>query len=286
MSGEGTGVTVARALRNAAASLGTDWARDEAETLMAHALGATRSAMLLELLHNPAPAAFAPLLARRVAGEPVAYILGETEFYGRRFAVSPAVLIPRGDSEAVVAAALEAAPGPRRILDCGTGSGNLLLSLLAERGAASGVGIDRSDPALAVARANARALGVAERAELRLADWTRPGWAAGLGGFDLVIANPPYVEDDADLDASVRDFEPAGALFAGPDGLDAFRVLIRQLPALLAPGGAAVVEIGWRQAEAVTALAARAGLAAALRRDLADRPRALILSQKGLAKAP
>lgn len=285
MSRAVSSMTVGEAIRLAAAQLGVDWARDDAEMLMAQALGVTRSAMLLEHLRAPSPAAFAPMLARRLAGEPVAYILGEGEFFGRRFAVSPAVLIPRADSETVVHAALEAVPEPRRILDCGTGSGILLLTLLAERSAAAGIGIDRSEPALAIARRNAMSLGVAERAELRAGDWTQPGWAREFGRFDLVVANPPYVEDDAELDPSVRDFEPADALFAGPDGLDDYRMLIPQLPALLAPGGAAVVEIGWRQADAVGALAAEAGLAAALRRDLAQRPRALILSQKGLANA-
>ena len=272
-------MTVGEALRDATARLGTDWARDEAEMLMAHALGVTRSAMLLGHMREPAPALFPPMIQRRLADEPVAYILGETEFHGRRFAVTPDVLIPRGDSETTLATALEAAPDPRRILDCGTGSGCLLLSLLAERPAAQGTGIDRSPAALAVASVNARALGVEGRAELREADWTQPGWAEDLGRFDLVVANPPYVEDDADLDFSVRDFEPAGALFAGPEGLEAYRVLLPQLPALLAPGGVAVLEIGWRQAEAVTALAEAAGFTAELRRDLAGRDRALILRQ-------
>mgnify|MGYP000117788107 CR=1 FL=1 len=269
--------TVADALREATAKLGTDWARDEAEMLMAHALGVTRGAMLLKHTRDAVPAGFAAMLSRRLAEEPVGYIIGEVEFYGRRFAVTPDVLIPRGDSEATLAAALEAAPASRRILDCGTGSGCLLLSLLAERPATTGIGIDRSPAALAVASANARTLGVSHRAELCEADWTKTGWAAGLGKFDLVIANPPYVEDGAELDASVRDFEPAGALFAGPEGLEAYRVLIPQLPDLLAPGGVAVFEIGYRQAEAVSAIAEGAGFTTQLHRDLAGRDRALIL---------
>ena len=279
-------MTVAEALRDATARLGADWARDEAEILMAHALGVKRSAMLLGHMRAPTPQGFGAMLARRVANEPLAYITGETEFFGRSFAVTPDVLIPRADSETVVAAALEAAPAPRRILDCGTGSGCLLLTMLAERPEARGIGIERCSAALAVAEANARALSLADRAELREADWAQPGWVSDLGRFDLIVTNPPYVEDDAAIDPSVRDHEPAGALFAGPDGLDAYRVLVPQLPALLTPGGVAVVEIGWRQAEAVSAIAAEAGLDAALRRDLADRPRALILSQKSLANAP
>lgn len=283
-------MTVAEALYGATALLGTDWARDEAEILMAHALGVTRSAMLLGHMRASVPAKFDSMLARRLADEPVAYILGEAEFFGRRFKVNPDVLIPRADSETTLSAALDAVPSPRRILDCGTGSGCLLLSLLAERPGADGVGIDRSAPALAVAADNAAALGLANRVELREADWSARGWADDLGTFDLVIANPPYVEDDAGLDRSVRDHEPAGALFAGRDGLDAYRALIPQLPALLSPDGIAVLEIGYRQADAVTALAEASGFIATLRCDLGDRPRALTLSrrdlpQKGLANA-
>lgn len=270
-------MTVGEALREATAHLAADWARDEVEMLMAHALGVTRSAMLLGHMRDPVPEAFEPMLVRRLADEPVAYILGETEFYGRRFVVTPDVLIPRGDSETTLMAALEAAPDPQRILDCGTGSGCLLLSLLTERPAAKGVGIDRSAPALAVAARNAVALSLAGRAQLYEGDWSAPGWASHLGQFDLVIANPPYVEDDAILDNSVREHEPAGALFAGRDGLDAYRVLVPQLSSLLTPGGVAVLEIGHGQADVVTALAEASGFAAELRRDLAGRARSLIL---------
>jgi release factor glutamine methyltransferase len=277
-------VTVGEALRDATARIGVDWARDDAEMLMAHALGVSRSAMLLEHMRDPVPESFATMLERRLKHEPVAYILGEVEFYGRRFRVTPDVLIPRGDSETVVSAALEACPAPRKVLDCGTGSGCLLLTILAECPRAYGVGIDCSPAALAVARDNANALDLAARTDLRDADWTQSGWADGIGAFDLILANPPYVEDDAELDPSVRDHEPAGALFAGPDGLDAYRVLVPKLPALLSPQGVAAVEIGWRQAEAVSDIAAEAGFSAELRRDLADRPRAVILSRKGLAK--
>ncbi len=279
-------MTVGDAIRAASDRLGTDWARDEAEMLMAHALGASRSAMLLEHMCDPVPAAFEPMVERRLADEPVAYILGEAEFYGRRFRVTPDVLIPRADSETTLLAALDAVPAALRILDCGTGSGCLLLSLLAELPGARGVGIDRSPRALAVAAENATALGVEDHADLREADWSEPGWARDLGKFDLVIANPPYVQDAANLDRSVRDFEPAGALFAGRDGLDAYRVLIPHLAALLTPGGVAVLEIGHAQADAVTTIAEAAGFAVELRRDLAGRDRALILRIKDLANDP
>jgi len=276
---DGPRATVADALRSATARLAetSDSARLDAEVLMAHALGVSRSDVLLRHMRDLAPQAFADLVERRAAAEPVAYITGEQEFFGRTFAVSPAVLIPRGDSETPVAAALEARPDARRVLDCGTGSGALLLTLLAELPGARGVGIDCSQAALEVAARNAAALGLDDRCELREADWTKPGWIGGLGTFDLVIANPPYVEDDAQLAADVRDHEPHGALFAGREGLEAYRALVPQLPALLDPEGVAVLEIGFAQAEAVSGIAHGAGFTAELRRDLGGRPRALIL---------
>ena len=272
-------MTCAEALRAATQRLAatSDTARLDAELLCAHALGVSRSDLLLRHLADPVPAGFAALVERRAAHEPLAYITGEQAFFGLTLAVTGDVLIPRGDSEQVVEAALAAAPAPARVLDCGTGSGALLLAVLGECPQASGVGIDRSPAALAVATGNAARLGMAGRAAMLARDWHQPGWAAGLGPFDLILANPPYVEADADLAPDVRDFEPAGALFAGPDGLDDYRALIPQLPALLAPGGVAVVEIGATQADAVGEIAARAGFAATLHHDLAHRPRALSL---------
>ncbi|BBC71755.1 protein-(glutamine-N5) methyltransferase, release factor-specific [Altererythrobacter sp. B11] len=272
-------VNVAEALREAAQRLATssDTARLDAELLMAEALGVSRSDLLLRHMSSAAPAAFGALVARRARHEPVAYILGRQEFYGRSFAVGPGVLIPRGDSETIVEAALALSPAPRRVLDCGVGSGALLLTVLAERPSAEGVGIDRSPDALQIAAANAAALLPGASVEMLRRDWHDPDWAVGLGRFDLILANPPYVEEDAELDPDVRGWEPRGALFAGADGLDDYRVLIPQLPALLAEGGAAVLEIGAVQAEAVGALAAAAGFDHTLRHDLAGRPRAILL---------
>jgi release factor glutamine methyltransferase len=280
-------VIVSEAIRAAAAQLSasSDTARLDAELLMAHVLSTGRSDLLLHRMRDPAPAGFAALIERRLNHEPVAYITGTAEFYGREFMVSPAVLIPRADSEVLVEAALAAAPVPLRVLDCGTGSGALLLSVLAERAGAQGLGIDRSLDALQVAAANAARLGLSERARMLIADWTQAGWARELGRFDLILANPPYVEADADLAPSVREHEPAGALFAGRDGLDDYRVLIPQLPGLLAPGGTALVEIGHSQAEAVGAIAKAAGFAIDLRRDLGGRLRVLAL-QIPLGKVP
>jgi release factor glutamine methyltransferase len=272
-------VTAGEAIRAAAERLAatSDTARLDAELLMAHLFGVTRSGLLLRHLRDPAPSGFAALVERRAAHEPVAYITGRQEFYGLPLIVTPATLIPRGDSEALVEAALARAGESGRAIDLGTGSGALLLAVLANRDAWQGVGIDASADALAVARGNADTLGLAGRSAWHQRDWHAPGWAAGLGTFDLVLCNPPYVEAEAALDPQVRQWEPASALFAGPEGLDDYRVLIPQLRALMNPGAAVILEIGANQADAVGALADAAGFAVELRRDLAGRPRALIL---------
>ena len=187
------------------------------------------------------------------------------------------------DSETTVTAALEAATAPRRVLDCGIGSGALLFTVMAERPGAEGIGIDRSNEALAVADENASRLGLTNRARLMTRDWNERGWTKRLGKFDLILANPPYVEDDAPIAPDVRRWEPEGALFAGADGLDAYGVLIPQLPELLELSGVVVLEIGATQAEAVSEIAANIGFTSELRRDLAARPRALVL-RLGLGK--
>lgn len=275
-------MTVALAIRAATESLSatSDTARLDAEVLMAHALQCSRTDLLLRHMGDPVPEVFAALIARRAGHEPVAHITGHQEFWGLPFRVTSATLIPRGDSETIVETALDACRAPARVLDCGTGTGALLLSVLHERAGADGVGVDASPAALAVAQGNAEALGLGDRARMVLADWTQPGWAEGLGRFDLILANPPYVETDAPLAPSVRDFEPAGALFAGAQGLDDYRVLIPQLPGLLNPDGVAVIEIGHEQAQSVGEIATKAGFAVKLRLDLAGRPRALLLSRE------
>lgn len=271
----------AQALREGARQLApvSDTARLDAELLLAHALGVSRSELLLRRMDEPVPGSFAALLARRARAEPVAYILECQEFYGQKLSVNPAVLIPRADSETLIEAARAAlAPRPpRRILDLGTGSGALLIAALWLWPQALGVGVDRSPEALAVAQRNASACVPASEARFERRDWRAPGWAQGLGRFDLLLCNPPYVEEAAQLAPQVRDYEPAGALFAGADGLADYRILIPHIAALLAPGGLGVLEIGADQAAAVGALAAAAGLEAALRRDLAGRPRALMV---------
>lgn len=194
------------------------------------------------------------LTARRIQREPMAYILGEREFWGLPFKVSPAVLVPRPDSETVIEAALALMPvrdRPWRILDLGVGSGCLLLTLLHEFPAAHGVGLEASEPALAVASGNAAALGVADRVKLVLGDWRQPGWVERLGApFDLVVSNPPYIEDRAveGLMPEVSRFEPRLALEGGPDGLAAYRAIAAQAPGLVARGGRLLLEAGEGQA--------------------------------------
>jgi release factor glutamine methyltransferase len=274
-------MTVSEAIRAAAASLAatSDTARLDAELLMAHALGLSRSDMLLKAMRNPAPEGFRAMITRRAAHEPVAYITGYAEFYGLELAVSQDVLIPRADSETLVEAALEHALPQGRVLDCGTGSGALLLAFLTNRQAWQGVGIDASSAALGIAAYNAAALGLGERSVWQQCDWRSPDWAQEFGTFDLVLANPPYVEDDAPLDAQVRDYEPAQALLAGPEGLDDYRILIPQLPALMRENARAIIEIGAAQAQAVAAIAQTAGFRSELRRDLGQRARALVLTR-------
>jgi release factor glutamine methyltransferase len=269
---------VAPALRDAAQRLAavSDSPRLDAELLMAHALGVERDRMLLDPSRFAVPDAFAGLIERRLAHEPVAYILGTRDFWTIRLSVGPGVLIPRPDSETLIEAAVGYFEGgaPKRILDLGTGPGTLLLAALAEWPGASGVGVDASEAALGYARRNAAALGFAERADFRCGDW-----GEGIAeAFDLILCNPPYIAASEALMPDVADHEPAGALFAGDDGLADYRRIIPDLPRLLAPGGVAVLEIGATQHISVRSLAEAAGFGVQYRQDLAGRDRALLLT--------
>jgi release factor glutamine methyltransferase len=268
--------SVDAALRTAAARLATtsETPRLDAELLMAHALGIGRDALLLGRRDTPEPKIFAALVARRAGGEPIAYITGRRDFWAITLQVGPGVLIPRPDSETLIEAAVDhfGAAGPARVLDLGTGPGTLLLAALDHWPQATGLGIDMSPVALDYARDNATLLGVADRALFRQGDWTD-----GIDErFDLILCNPPYIGDDEPLSAEVAAHEPSGALFAGADGLDAYRVLVPRIVALLAPGGLAAVEIGATQGAAVTALFAAIGAQTQCRRDLAGRDRAVL----------
>jgi release factor glutamine methyltransferase len=271
-------MSVRAALADAARQLEpvSDTPRLDAELLMAHALGTTRDRLLLSRLDDPAPEDFAALLARRLRHEPIAYITGTRAFWTIDLAVGPGVLIPRPDSETLIETALAwfGTRAPSRILDLGTGPGTLLLAALAEWPQAQGLGVDASETALGYARRNAEALGMVDRAEFRLGDWT-----AGIDGhFDLILANPPYIGTDESLPPQVLDHEPAEALFAGADGLDDYRRIVPALPALLAPGGAALLEIGWTQAQAVSLLGQEHGLSSSVYKDMGGRPRVVRLT--------
>jgi len=254
----------------------SDTARLDAELLMAHALDIERDVLLLAPPTGPAPAHFAELVERRAEGEPVAYITGKRAFWNIELTVGPGALIPRPDSETLIAAAIghfAGTDGPKRILDLGTGPGTLLLAALDQWPDATGLGIDASEEALTYARANARRLGLAPRAELR-----QGNWADGVDTrFDLVLINPPYVAEAAELGPGVAEYEPAEALFAGPDGLDDYRRLAPAIGRLIAPGGLAAIEIGHDQAAAASALFEKAGHRVRLSHDLAGRARALLI---------
>jgi release factor glutamine methyltransferase len=218
---------------------------------------------------------FARFIARRLNHEPIAYITGTRGFWTIDLDVTPAVLIPRPDSETLIDAAVAhfGKAGPKRILDLGTGSGALLLAALDQWPKATGVGVDASEAALIVARQNADRI-APERTEMRLGSWTD-----GIDeAFDLVLCNPPYVETVAVLDPQVRDWEPASALFAGHDGLDDYRILAPQLARVT--GGIACIEIGYTQAAAVTVLLENEGFAVTCRKDYGGRDRCLVAKRK------
>ena len=268
-------MSVADALRDATVSLSTisDTPRLDAELLMAHALGIGRNDLLLRQRDLSVPVTFAVHLQQRLAGAPIAHILGSRDFWTISLAVTPDVLIPRPDSETLIEAAVDHFRDrlPTTILDLGTGSGALLLAALDQWPDAMGLGIDASAAALAVAQGNADRLGMGTRACFQLGDW-----AAGVTGpFDLLLINPPYIATDAPLAGDVL-HDPASALFAGADGLDDYRRIAPQLPALIKPGGMAAIEIGYDQGESVSALLRAQGLGVSLRRDLAGHDRCLV----------
>jgi release factor glutamine methyltransferase len=271
--------TIPRALARATNELRalSNTPRLDAELLMAEALHIDRDKLILSPPQRDVPERFFEMMERRKAGEPVAYITGRRAFWNIELHVGPGVLIPRPDSEVLIASALEhfeGSAGPDRILDLGTGPGTLLLAALDLWPNSTGVGVDVSRKAMSYAAANARRLGFENRVKLKEGDW-----ANGISEtFDLILCNPPYVAEDAELGPGVREYEPDEALFAGKEGLDAYRELAPQLPRLLNSGGLAAVEIGHDQAEPVTALLARDGLQARVANDLAGRARSVLLT--------
>jgi release factor glutamine methyltransferase len=252
---------------------GIEEPRREARLILAAALGTNAAGLMARDAVDPQ--VYEPLVARRAAREPLAYITGHKEFWGLEFAVSPATLIPRPDTETLVEAVLGAGLQPRTVLDLGTGTGCLLLAVLHETPGAFGVGVDINPEAAALAGRNAQALGLGGRAAFLAGSWaeslSRP--------FELVLSNPPYIEH-AELYAlmpEVQRYEPGTALDGGTDGLTAYRAIINDLPRILAPNGLAVLELGAGQAISVAALAAAAGFSCTFRQDLAGIERAALL---------
>jgi release factor glutamine methyltransferase len=246
--------------------------------LVAHAHAIAPAALLGEFGAPADLIRLAPLVARRAAHEPLALILGRREFWSLEFAVSPAALIPRPESETLLEASVAAFANrqpPRAMLDLGTGTGCLLLAALTEFPAAFGLGVDVSAPAVELAAHNAAALGLADRALFCCGNWAD----ALAARFDLVLSNPPYIRGDelGQLMPEVACHEPRMALDGGLDGLAAYRQLLAAVPLLLRPDGVAVLELGAGQAEVVGGLAGRAGFIGAIKHDLAGIPRALVL---------
>ena len=238
------------------ASRGIESPRLDAELLVAEALGIDRVGLYLDLnrpLLERERSAIRPLVMRRRAREPVAYILGHRDFFGRRYSVSPDVLIPRPDTETLVELALAQIPAdsPFRVLDVGTGSGAIAVSIAAERPMAGVTATDLSAPALEVARRNAEAHHVAERIRFLHADLL-----SGDEGYDLIVSNPPYIarRELPALQAEVRDHEPMSALEAGEDGLDVVRALLVAAAPVTSSGAQLLIEIGAEQGAAVAEL--------------------------------
>jgi release factor glutamine methyltransferase len=258
----------------------------DARLIVQHALGIGWDTLYLkedQPLTEDERARLEAELTRRIAHEPVSRIVGRRHFWTLDLAVSPDTLDPRADTESLIETVVAAIPErsqPLRILDLGTGTGAILLALLAEYPNAAGLGVDLSEGALDVARINAESHGLGARAS-----FAAGRWADGLAGpFDVIVSNPPYIEsgDLAGLAPEVREHDPVLALDGGADGLDAYRAIVPAIPALLSSGGFVVLEIGAGQADAVTRIACENGLAPIGRRaDLGGIERALSFKSAG-----
>lgn len=259
--------TVSRLLKQAEETLlagGNELARRDAEIMLAHVLdcGISHLPLYDRALSQDQIERFESYVADRKTGKPVAYIIGEQEFWSLTFKVNEHTLVPRPDTETLVEVGLQNMPANKavRFLDLGTGSGCILLSLLHERPLATGLGIDKSLGALDVARDNAAQLGLAERGQFTQGDWFEGMEAKGQ--FDLIVSNPPYIEtaDMKSLMPDVRDYEPLSALDGGADGLNCYRRIVAEAPAFLRSGGTVAVEVGKGQDRAVMDLFSAAGL--------------------------
>jgi release factor glutamine methyltransferase len=252
-------------LEEGAAKLGraTDDPRREAEVLLGAALGRPRAWLLAhgeeQILDCEATDRYEALVTRRAQGEPVAYLLGEKEFWSLPLAVAPGVLIPRPETELLVERALAHLPADRdcAVLDLACGSGAVALAVASERPRCRVTATDVSPAAVAATRANARRLGLGDRVEVLEGEWFAP---VAERRFDVIASNPPYIaDDDPRVEAAVRRWEPAGALFAGPTGLEALAAIVAGAPSRLVPGGWLVVEHGDTQGEDVRRLFAGSG---------------------------
>ncbi|MEO1248539.1 MAG: peptide chain release factor N(5)-glutamine methyltransferase [Pseudomonadota bacterium] len=278
MPGNGSLEDLLRAGANNLAAAGIDNPRRDARLLAAQALGKSATDLVAsrtDRVSRRDEARFLDLVSRRSNGEPISRICGRRGFWTLDLQITPSVLDPRSDSESLIETALQLVDGHARdvrVLDLGTGSGCLLLALLAEWPRATGIGVDLSHEALCVARANAEEHGLDGRARFFCGNWAD----AVATDFDLVISNPPYIESGAigTLQREVAQFDPRLALDGGPDGLAAYRALIPDLPRLLRPGGVMVLEIGADQAPAVKSLIERSKTKnVTVRQDLAGRNR-------------
>ncbi len=259
-------------------------ARSDARLILAAAAGIDMAALVArgdEMIPVVAKSRFDTYLKRRAAGEAVARILGEAEFWGLALKLNAATLVPRPDTETLVEAALEAArqmPPTVTICDLGTGSGAVAIALLTELPSARAVATDISVEALQIARENATAHGVANRIRFEQADFAE----GPEGAFDIVVSNPPYIRTAAiaDLPVEVREHDPHAALDGGADGLDAYRAILSRHGSLVAPGGFLALEVGYDQGESVASLCRRAGLLeVVVRRDLAGHGRVVIANE-------
>jgi release factor glutamine methyltransferase len=275
---------VLRAAAERLRALGCDSADLDARVLLKHAFGLSDTQLITardEVVAEADLATLTAMIERRIAGEPVARIIGRKEFWGLSFLLDPETLVPRPDTETLVEAAVEACPlPPQEVLDLGTGTGCILIALLTEFPDAQGTGVDISDAALACAATNAGRNGLSGRAV-----FVRSDWGAELGGvFDLIVSNPPYIpqRDIEALDREVRVHDPMRALDGGADGLDAYRRVARDAARLLSDRGVLVVELGIGQEADVLRIMLEEGLApdGSARRDLAGIPRAFVVRRE------
>jgi release factor glutamine methyltransferase len=269
------------AARKRLEAVGIDSPVIDARLLVEAAAEATRVDIIADphrLLSDDQEQTLEAYVARRERREPVSHILGRKGFWKIMVGVTRDVLTPRPDTETLVDLALKTFPEGRvfNILDLGVGSGAILLAILAERPGAKGLGVDVSEEALAVARENAANLGLAGRVALLRGDWTQ---GLAEASFDLVVSNPPYIptQDIEGLQPEVSRYEPRLALDGGPDGLDAYRILVPEILRVVKPGGRFLVEIGFDQAEAVQALFKSAGAKEIVTiKDLANKDRVIM----------